>query len=134
MTENQNPYQPPNDVDPYENWWSKLRKHFQHAPVKPPPNFAEGHAIICDGLAFFIDPDDASVLYAASPSVNTSDERMDLIVREAVRVLPIFLADYPAVLPIILGRKLIVRMIRRYQDKQAEYIRQVQLDAKVGDM
>ncbi len=92
------------------------------------PVFANGDAIICDGVAFFIDPEDPSVAYAASPSAEHSERRMNLIVAEVIRVLPAFLTEYPELRPQLAGRKLSIRMIDNYTDTQAVFRRELALE------
>lgn len=77
-----------------------------------------------EGVSFFIDPDDQQRFYAALPSSVTSQTRMNAIVAEAIRVLPIFLVEYPELQEIAGGRRLVVRMIARYVDTQAQFVRQ----------
>ncbi|TWU37775.1 hypothetical protein Q31b_45640 [Novipirellula aureliae] len=88
MTDNANPYRPPNEIEPHQSWWSKLRGRFSSkGPIvisRPAPNFAGGEAIICEGIAFFVNLEEPSRLYAASPSTDTSDQRMDFILAEAI--------------------------------------------------
>lgn len=113
---NCNLYQPPATVDPPETWWSRLHKILRSVPHVRKRDFASGDSIICDGIAYSINRDDTSLDYAASPSSDFSDKRMNLIVAEAIRVLPYFLANYPDLHTQLWGRKLCVRMISEYAD------------------
>jgi len=119
-----NPYQSPATVDPPETWWSRLRKMLRSAPHVRKIDFASGDAIICDGIAYYINPNDTFLAYAASPSSDFSDKRMNLIVTEAIRVLPYFLADYPDLHTQLRGRKLCVRMISEYADVRSNFRRE----------
>lgn len=80
----------------------KLFGLFHSIPPARVPAFADGDACICNGIAFFIDPNDPHVLYAASPSAEDSERRMNLIIAEVIRVLPNFLTDFPQLHPIVL--------------------------------
>ena len=53
---------------------------------------------------------------------------MNLIVSEVIRVLPSFLADNPEVHTHLRGRKLVVRMINSYTDKQTELRNEIVLN------
>lgn len=77
--------------------------------------FQQGDLFIVEGVAFYIDANDPTTLYAASPSETDSTERMNLIVTEAIRVLPLFLAKHPHLHRLVRGRKLKVRMIASYE-------------------
>lgn len=103
------------------------------APRIHAPEFSAGDAIICDGIAFFIDPKNTSVAYAASPSSDHSDQRMNLVVAEAIRVLPAFLTDYPDLHSQLGGRKLCVRMIGAYTDVQSDFHRELLLEWDILD-
>ncbi len=86
-------------------------------------DFPKGDAIVCGGIAFFIDPYESKTLYAGSPSSDHSDERLALVAREAIRYLPDFLANnrYPALrLP---ERRLVVRIINDYRGIFSDYVR-----------
>ncbi|NNE00444.1 MAG: hypothetical protein HKN47_24260 [Pirellulaceae bacterium] len=133
MSNKLNPYQSPRSVDAVDSWWTRLRRRLFRIRVDRPPVFANGEAIICHGLAFFIDPDNASVLYAASPSSVHTPQRMNLVVAEAIRVLPTFLADHPKLHAQLRSRKLIVRLIDSYECKQSEYQREVALEWDILD-
>lgn len=53
---------------------------------------------------------------------------MNLIVSEAVRVLPMLLADSPSLTRILRGRKLVVRMLADYSGSSNAVIREEVLD------
>jgi hypothetical protein len=125
MTESQNPYQSPNAIEFVPRWWLKLRKMFEPSPLKL---FLRGRAIICEGIAFSLDPKSRRVFYAASPSINHSDERMDLIVEEALRILPVFVNEYPELRAGVLSCNLCVQMIHGYNDVSIPCIREVKID------
>ena len=111
----------------------KLLRLFQSIPIARIPTFAAGDAIICNGIAFFIDPGDPGVLYAASPSAEDSERRMNLIVAEVIRVLPNFLTDFPQLHPQLRGRKIAVRMISDYSDTHSPFRRQLVLEWDILD-
>lgn len=58
---------------------------------------------------------------------------MNLIVSEAIRVLPLFLADHPEVHEHLRGRKLTVRMVKSYEDASSEYTRETPLEWNILD-
>lgn len=58
---------------------------------------------------------------------------MNLIVAETIRVLPIFLADYPELHPLIRGRKLAVRMTKCYSNTKSDVLRVVELEWDIVD-
>jgi hypothetical protein len=101
--------------------------------ASPSAVFADGQAFVCEGIAFFIDPANPLVAYAASPSTDHSSLRMNLIVSEAVRVLPLFLADHPEVREPLRGRKLIVRMVNSYADACSAYRCETALEWNILD-
>tara|TARA_A100000171_G_scaffold44516_1_gene47418 strand:- start:332 stop:643 length:312 start_codon:yes stop_codon:yes gene_type:complete len=87
-----------------------------------------GELVIIDGIAFYLDPDDLSVVFAASPSATNTTERMNLIVAESIRVLPLFLAESSSLTRILRGRKLIVRMLGDYSSSTHAVIREEVLE------
>lgn len=133
MNETPNPYQSPVAVDRYQSWWTKLRGLLGPNSSTHASAFSSGDAIICCGIAYSIDPDNSSFLYASSPSAETSQERMNLIIAETIRVLPIFLADYPELHPLIRGRKLAVRMTKSYSNAKSDVLRVVELEWDIVD-
>ncbi|EMI56270.1 hypothetical protein RSSM_02289 [Rhodopirellula sallentina SM41] len=96
-------------------------------PYARSPDFAKGEAIICGGIAFFIDPNDDKTLYAGSPSSDHSDARFALVAREAVRYLPVFLAEDKHPVPHIDDRRLVVRITDDYRGVFSDYTRAVEL-------
>lgn len=58
---------------------------------------------------------------------------MNLIVAETIRVLPIFLADYPELHPLIRGRKLSVRMTKSYSNPESDVLHVVELEWDIVD-
>ncbi len=133
VSDKANPYQPPTPTDHTASWWSRLVRFLSGTFLIGTTNpgqqrFADGDAIICSGIAYFVDPLDATRLYAASPSETNTDERMNLITAEAIRHLPALLAENPNLVDLLAGRKLCVRMIRSYDDSRAVYVREDSLD------
>lgn len=131
MSDKPNPYESPRSIH-VETWWDRLRTLFggSHAPSR---TFADGRALICEGIAFFIDPANPSVAYAASPSEDHSSDRMNLIVSETIRVLPMFLADHPEVHEHLRERKLTVRMVDSYADARSACSRETPLEWNILD-
>jgi len=68
--------------------------------------------------------------FAASPSADFSDERLDLVVSEAVRVIPMLLRDHWKIQQLLHGRQLVVRLIHSYSDGPTEFVheREVSFD------
>ncbi|TWU48992.1 hypothetical protein Poly51_48960 [Rubripirellula tenax] len=93
-------------------------------------DFEVGGKVIIDGIAFYLDTVDSTRFYAASPSGIQTDERLDLVVSDAVRVFPLFLRRNPKYYQLVYGRILSVRLIGTYADKPTEYFREhvMQLD------
>ena len=108
-----NPYESPKQVAQPVSLWGWFWRLLQSAR---PPNFSAGDPTVVEGVAFYIDPGNDSVLYAASPSYDQSERRMNLVVAEAIRVLPIFLAKDPRLSSLLADRKLCVRIIATYDD------------------
>lgn len=135
MASDPNPYQTPLPVDPTFSWWDRFCGWWRISRVvdqEPAPKlFANGHAIIFGGIAYFVDPKDADLLYAASPSSVNTDQRMQLIVQQAIEILPEFVADFPALAEMLGGRRLVVRMIVSYHDDQASFLNEVSTDEVV---
>jgi hypothetical protein len=91
------------------------------------PQFHNGDALLCEGIAFFIDLNDSETLYAASPSSLATKERMDLIVNEALRILPVFLVEHRSTRDALKQRRLVVRMITTYSDLRTDRFAPVDL-------
>ncbi|UUO05079.1 hypothetical protein M4951_17015 [Blastopirellula sp. J2-11] len=122
MTETPNPYQSPLETEYHETWWSKLRRLFTSPIARP--TFERGGKILAEGIAFYLDMDDSARLYAASPSTVHTDARLNLVVSEAIRLLPLFLSDNPTLQAYVRGRKLTVRLIDTYASNPAEFVRE----------
>ena len=121
------PYQSPNSVNEHESWWPKLLRLFTVPAATPELSFADGGKVMADGIAFYLDLADTGRLYAASPSSVHTDERLNLVVAEAIRVLPLLLRDNPDLQPHVHGRKLIVRLIGMYDDDSSTFAREYKL-------
>jgi hypothetical protein len=133
MTESPNPYQSPAALDPVEGWWSRFRKRLRPVPVRREPQFERGEALLCYGVAYLIELNDPSTLHAALPSSEATQQRMEQLVAEAVRVLPLFLATHPKLQPFLRGRRLCVRMIETYADLSTERMPRVMLGSDAVD-
>jgi hypothetical protein len=133
MTETPNPYQSPAAIEAVEGWWSRFWKRLRPAPARRKPQFEKGEALLCYGVAYLIELDDPSTLHAALPSSEATQERMERLVAEAVRVLPHFLATHPKLQPLLRGRRLCVRMIDTYTDLSTERMPRVMLGSDVVD-
>lgn len=84
--------------------------------------------MIVDGIAFYVDPKNSSVLFAASPSTKTTDERMALVVEESIRALPHLFSRQPSLKRLIRGRILIVRLIGLYAETAGTVFRECSFD------
>lgn len=124
MAQPPNPYETPLPVDPEPSWWDRIRGWFvkrRIASVKP-IRFSQGHAVIFSGIAYFIDPKVPDELYAASPSIIDTTERMNLIESEAREHLPALLESSRSLKRKIVGRRLVVRIVESYADGQNSFL------------
>lgn len=122
-----NPYSPPEVDVPHPSWWSRIKSVFSWGPLVKQSDFNRGDAVICGGIAFFIDPNDRQTLYAGSPSTDRSDERFALVAREAIRYLPDFLALHGDSPPELDDRRLVVRIVNDYTGIYSDYVRAVEV-------
>lgn len=132
MSDRPNPYASPRSIH-VETWWERLLRLLGGLHAPGPVVFADGGVLIHEGIAFFIDPANPLVAYAASPSTDQSDQRMNLIVSETIRVLPLFLADHPEVREHLRERKLTVRMIESYAEARSKCFREAALERNLLD-
>ncbi|MEO1615617.1 MAG: hypothetical protein AAFV88_07205 [Planctomycetota bacterium] len=123
-----NPYQPPVETESTPPWWQRLfspgRAHERYVAER----FARGHAIICNGISLFIDPNDASSLYAATPSQRVDADRMELICEEACQAVKLFASDFPRVSRFMRHRRLQIRIIESYASKQGRFVHEFGTD------
>lgn len=131
MTDSVNPYSPPQASAPPQSWWSRMISALftstnQLSSVQR-PTFAKGGAIICGGIAYFIDPLDSKTLFAGSPSTDRSDKRFALIAHEAMQHLPDFLAAHGDGKPTVNDRRLVVRIVNDYSGIFSDYARAVEV-------
>ncbi len=126
----QNPYRPPRSIDSNDSWWNRLKHWFRILLVSTFEDgvFADGDAIIFEGIAFFINPDDPEIFYAATPCVDRSPERLQFVVDESLRVFPEFLAEYQKLRSVLYERKMIVRIIDAYSDKQDCFVCEIAVE------
>ena len=82
---------------------------------------------LVSGIMFYVDPAQEDLFIAASPSTVHTDERMDLVVAEAIRMLPVFLEEYPIAAKQIESRTLVVRIIEGYLDPPKKFVRETRL-------
>ena len=129
MPDSSNPYEPPKVTEVHLSWWQRLFHTAKVSAVKEPV-FEEGDRVICEGIAFFIDPGNPSDFYAGSPSSDTSDDRLRLVQLEALRLLPSFVADNPSVHSMITGRRFVVRILDSY-DASSGFSREVVVDPAI---
>lgn len=122
MTDNINPYSPPHSEVLPQSWWAQLKSILFSAKARR-ADFPKGEAIVCGGIAFFIDPYESKTLYAGSPSSDHSDDRFALVAREAVRHLPDFLAMNRHSKLQLNDRRLVVRIVNDYSGIFSDYVR-----------
>ena len=127
MSDSVNPYVPPNSADSHQSWWSRIKGIFKGRALVNQIDFSKGDAIICGGVAYFVDPNDDKTLFAGSPSTVHSDERLALIAREALRYLPDFLLLHGDSLPDVGNRRLVVRIMNDYTGIFSDYFRAVEV-------
>lgn len=107
---------------------SKFTRLIRRLPLIRYVAFRRGDIVIVYGIAFYIDPDNASVLFAASPSTKNTDDRMDLVVAESIRALPYLFSRRPGLERLIRGRILIVRLVESYAEIRGSVLREYSLD------
>ena len=131
MPEETNPYRPPPmpESKPHSrsNIWHRLGRGLMKRWRWGEPGFANGHAVVCSGIAYFIDPWDDQTLFAGSPSEDHSDARLALIAREAIRNLPTFIELHSDARPDVMQRRLVVRIVETYDGIYADYYRAVEV-------
>lgn len=123
MADEPNPYQTPTSIErPANGWWIRLRAwwHRGRQMTRPAPQFDRGEAILCEGIAFFLDPDDTETLHAATPPSLATEPRMRLVVNEVAYTLHVFLAENPHTHSCVRGRRLVVRLVESYDDLRTE--------------
>lgn len=98
-----NPYESPSQIEASESWWARLRRWIVWAIWKQPKKFELGHAILFEGIAYFINPK-----------------------------VP-FLAEHTELRSLLRHRQLTVRIIRSYADCQVEFIREADVGTIVID-
>ncbi len=123
-----NPYLPPSSPEDSRSLIDVIVDLFTTDRHRKLRRFLRGHAILFHGISFFIDPENDSFLYAASPSEDKSDQRMNLVVAEVVRVLPEFVSSNSYLDKVLVNRKVVVRMIHSYYDNQKQFDRETILD------
>ncbi|WP_345319783.1 hypothetical protein [Novipirellula rosea] len=121
---NPNPYHPPTPVASTHNRISRFIELVRRFPWTTSSRFSRGELVIVDGIAFYLDPDDSSIAFAASPSATNTNERMNLIISETIRVLPTLLTDSPSLTRILRGRRLVVRMLNEYSGSSNAVVRE----------
>ena len=107
---------------------NKLVVQYPDTPLIDEVQFRRGEMVIVDGIAFYLDPKDSSVLFAASPSAKTTDERMSLVVTESIRVLPQLFLRRPILKRLVRGRTLVVRLVGSYAETHGTVFREETLD------
>ena len=93
-------------------------------PIPAEPSFAEGGPICIEGILFFIDAEYPQTVFAGSPSSDTSEKGLNLIVSEAIRTLPRLFADHPETVQTITGRELIVVIVEDYFEGRNVFLRE----------
>lgn len=115
-----NPYDSPQGLeDETRTWWESLLQVFRRRPepaaLPPLARFLAGEPVIQYGVVFRLDPLDRKSIFAALPLAAVSDERqVRAHVTEAVRVLHVLLTRHPPLMPVLLGRVLVVSFINEY--------------------
>lgn len=119
-----NPYQAPIEVETPPRFWDKVQSWFGLSPTSADRTSFRRYPMIHCGIAFFVEHNEDSVLYAASPSNDQSDQPMQLIVNEVEKCLPSFFAAYPLIAQRSRGRQLVVRMIESYREAPHRWLRE----------
>ncbi|EMI16803.1 hypothetical protein RMSM_06272 [Rhodopirellula maiorica SM1] len=125
MCESPNPYQSPPSVDEAPpSWWQRIRHWFQpQAEARYEVGddaslleFLRGRCLFFEGVVFFVDRGDRTILHAAIALRSDDRELVDRSCAEVVRVLQIFFRYYPDIEKGVTGRQLCVRFLRLYTD------------------
>lgn len=114
-SEERNPYRAPEGMPPPIGWWARCKAFFRLLMCNRAPIFADGGTVVIDGIAFFIRAEEPNILYGASPSNDLGDERMKLIVLEAMGAVPDFVREVAFDRHLLKDRKLTVRMVENYE-------------------
>ncbi|GAA4470681.1 hypothetical protein [Novipirellula rosea] len=125
MTESPNPYQPPPSVDEAPpSWWQRIRKLFQPGTGARYEvgydasllEFLRGRCLFFEGVVFFVDREDRTLLHAAIALRADEPDLVDRNCEEVIRVFEIFCRHYPDIEKGVTGRQLCVRFLRQYTD------------------
>ncbi|WP_345682101.1 hypothetical protein [Novipirellula caenicola] len=120
-----NPYQPPPSVDEAPpSWWQRIRNWFQPGTAARYEvgyeasllEFLRGRCLFFEGVVFFVDREDRSILHAAIALRVDDPGLVDRSCDEVIRVLEIFFRYYPDIEKGVAGRQLCIRFLRLYTD------------------
>lgn len=134
-----NPYEPPPSVE--EPRLSRLSRLLQlwrgqrmALEVDADPSlleFLRGARVVYYGVVFFVDPEDRDTLHVAIPLHESNAANLADCVDEVLRLLPLFLADFPDLHSSLNHRRCIVRLIRSYRDLHTEFGERIELPAVI---
>ena len=110
MSDDANPYQSPAGEVP--SLWRQVVNWFQ----APSEKFEQGAPLIKEGIQFFVDPENQRALFAASPSAEVSQRKLDLVISEVKRVVPVLIEEYPGLRQFLGGREIYIRLIDTYDN------------------
>ncbi|MEL7496839.1 MAG: hypothetical protein AAFN77_04470 [Planctomycetota bacterium] len=96
-------------------WWIRLWHSIRRA-LNNQWSFASGEGLLKNGILFFVEPEDSATLFAATPSSDTSPERIELIIEEVNTALSLFIAENSHLKGLLNRRHLVVRIINHYDD------------------
>lgn len=123
-----NPYLPPTPTPETPRSPSAIGRLLRELPIVRTLAFRRGDVSIIGGIAFYVDPKNTSLLFAASPSAVVTDERLDLVVSEAIRNLDNLLSPHRGLRRFLRGRTLAVRLTETYNDARTVVTRETRID------
>lgn len=123
-----NPYLPPTPTPEVPHRLFAIGRLLRELPFVRTLAFRRGDVSIIGGIAFYVDPKNKSLLFAASPSAAVTDERLELVVSEAIRNLDDLLLPHRGLRRFLRGRTLAVRLTGTYDDARTVVTRETRID------
>ncbi|MEM6471890.1 MAG: hypothetical protein AAF802_20185 [Planctomycetota bacterium] len=120
-----NPYRPPVLAEETsQSWWEKCKRLLNLEDPSEGVRFRQGEGFIVNGIVFHVDRNDPQYLFAASPSAKSDNARMELVIEEAIRSVPMLIEDFPQVRGIIQNRFLAIQLLDDYRVNGDRILRQ----------
>ncbi|EMI45442.1 hypothetical protein [Rhodopirellula sp. SWK7] len=127
MSESPNPYQSPTLLPVAPSRLSAFWRLLFRVPVVRYFAYRRGDIGIVDGVAFYVDSEDSSNVYAVSPSSITTDARMRLVESEVIRVMPYLFSRRSGASSLFHGRTLVIRLVNSYEEAKTSVLRETTL-------